>query len=124
MSYAFMRHAHSLMFSFALSGVIATVALQAATQGAQPPEGFTSLFNGKSFEGWHGRTTVDPRYPESSTSIVMALVIPTWAGLSGLADPPGLKPRPTLGTPGLKPRPTVGRSVSRPSRITARLGAG
>lgn len=27
----------------------------------QPPEGFVHLFDGKSFEGWHGRPHVDPR---------------------------------------------------------------
>ena len=30
-------------------------------QEIKAPEGFTSLFNGKSFDGWHGRPTLDPR---------------------------------------------------------------
>lgn len=28
---------------------------------AEPPEGFTALFNGKDFTGWHGRPHYDPR---------------------------------------------------------------
>ncbi len=32
-----------------------------SAQEVKPPEGFTALFDGKSFEGWHGRNTIDPR---------------------------------------------------------------
>jgi hypothetical protein len=31
----------------------------------EPPEGFVKLFDGKSFEGWHGRPHLDPREWES-----------------------------------------------------------
>ncbi len=35
--------------------------LHAADEQPQPPEGFTSLFNGKDLSGWWGATTEDPR---------------------------------------------------------------
>jgi hypothetical protein len=37
-----------------------------AADEIQPPAGFTSLFNGKDFDGWHGRPTLDPRKWEST----------------------------------------------------------
>lgn len=62
MSYAIARHAHRLLLTLALSGAVsATVALPVSAQSSEAPEGFTALFDGKSFEGWHGRPTLDPR---------------------------------------------------------------
>ena len=50
---------------FSSIAACALLALGAVTpslaQEIKPPEGFTSLFNGKSFDGWHGRETIDPR---------------------------------------------------------------
>lgn len=37
-----------------------TVANAASPAAKSAPEGFTSLFNGKNLEGWHGRKTADP----------------------------------------------------------------
>jgi len=36
------------------------VALAARTEGPKPPEGFTPLFNGRDFSGWHAMPTFDP----------------------------------------------------------------
>jgi Domain of Unknown Function (DUF1080) len=39
-----------------------------APQGASSREGFTTLFNGKDFTGWHGQKTMDPRQFEALAS--------------------------------------------------------
>lgn len=44
----------------------------AFAQDVKPPDGFTALFNGKSFDGWHGRTTVDPRKWEETPAATKA----------------------------------------------------
>ncbi len=50
----------------------ALLALSAITPGlaqdVKPPEGFTALFDGKSFTGWHGRPHLDPRQWESKSA--------------------------------------------------------
>ncbi len=51
-----LRHGTAICLGLALTTVCN---LQA--QEIKPPEGFTSLFNGKDFSNWHGRSTVDPR---------------------------------------------------------------
>lgn len=52
----------ALFSSIAACALLAIGAVTPAlAQEVKPPEGFTSLFNGKSFDGWHGRTTIDPR---------------------------------------------------------------
>lgn len=43
------------------STVFASVAFSALTQAAQPPAGFTALFNGKDLSGWRGGSTYDHR---------------------------------------------------------------
>jgi hypothetical protein len=54
------------LVSFVLiTGMALTAAKGAAPERAQTakplPEGFTALFNGKDFTGWHGQKTMDPR---------------------------------------------------------------
>ena len=52
----------TLFSSIAASALLVLGAIAPAiAQDVKPPEGFLALFNGKSFEGWHGRTTLDPR---------------------------------------------------------------
>src|SRR5687767_494676 len=43
------------------SAFISCVGLAAIAQAAQPPAGFTSLFNGQDLSGWRGGTTYDHR---------------------------------------------------------------
>lgn len=43
------------------STVFASVALATLTQAAQPPAGFTALYNGKDLSGWRGGSTYDHR---------------------------------------------------------------
>jgi hypothetical protein len=54
-----MSHTHlrTLLIAFFL---LALVAIGARTDEAQAPEGFTPLFNGKDFSGWHAMPTFDP----------------------------------------------------------------
>lgn len=44
-----------------LSALIAGIVLAASAHAAQPPAGFTALFNGKDLAGWRGGTTYDHR---------------------------------------------------------------
>ncbi len=53
-----MRIALSLIISCGLAAA-QSVSLQAAVN--QPPDGFTSLFNGQDLDGWRGRPHLDPR---------------------------------------------------------------
>ncbi len=46
---------------FAIGCSLLSAALPCSAQEIKAPEGFISLFNGTSFEGWHGRPTLDPR---------------------------------------------------------------
>lgn len=57
-------------FSSFAAAAFLSIALGAVAhaQDIKPPEGFVSLFNGKSFEGWHGRTTLDPRKWDSTAA--------------------------------------------------------
>ncbi|MCC6508114.1 MAG: DUF1080 domain-containing protein [Pirellulaceae bacterium] len=48
-------------YFFACTLLASTTLSSASAQEVKPPEGFVALFNGKSFEGWHGRSTLDPR---------------------------------------------------------------
>lgn len=43
-----------------LLGLLSPISTFAADSPAQPPEGFTALFNGKDLTGWHGGKTEDP----------------------------------------------------------------
>ncbi len=60
----------ALFSSIAACALLAVAASSSAlAQDGKPPEGFVALFNGKSFEGWHGRSTVDPRkFAEASAA--------------------------------------------------------
>src|SRR5215203_4755756 len=48
-------------FRLATITVLASCGLAALTRAAQPPAGFTALFNGKDLAGWRGGTTYDHR---------------------------------------------------------------
>lgn len=62
MPIAFAWPVRTFVMSLSCCVGIAIVATSiASAQEIKAPEGFTSLFNGKSFEGWHGRPTIDPR---------------------------------------------------------------
>ena len=45
---------------------------------ADPPEGFTALFNGKNFDGWHGRPHYDPRKLAAMSDEEKAKTIDAW----------------------------------------------
>ncbi|MGN6136916.1 MAG: 3-keto-disaccharide hydrolase [Aureliella sp.] len=47
-------------------GLLTSMVAAGAADEIQPPAGFTSLFNGKDFDGWHGRPTLDTRKWEST----------------------------------------------------------
>ncbi len=53
-------------------GMVATalviVALAGVARAAEPPAGFTSLFNGRDLSGWRGRPQLDPRKEAAGTS--------------------------------------------------------
>lgn len=67
MFHASLRPFHFLLMTLASSGGLLTSMVAAgAADEIQPPAGFTSLFNGKDFDGWHGRPTLDPRKWEST----------------------------------------------------------
>jgi len=64
MTVSFCQWAHKLARTGLSGAAVLGLALSSVSISAQeikPPAGFTSLFNGKSFEGWHGRPTLDPR---------------------------------------------------------------
>jgi len=48
-------------FRLLVATAFAALALGTATQAAQPPAGFTALFNGKDLKGWRGGSTFDHR---------------------------------------------------------------
>ena len=49
------------ILSLTAAAVAFVAGLSPQTQAANPPEGFTSLFNGRNLEGWHGMGHFDPR---------------------------------------------------------------
>ena len=56
----------------------ASLALSASTQAAQPPAGFTALFNGKDLKGWRGGSTFDHRKLLAMTPELRAEQIKKW----------------------------------------------
>lgn len=56
----------------------ASLALSTATQAAQPPAGFTALFNGKDLAGWRGGSTFDHRKLLAMTPEARAEQIKKW----------------------------------------------
>ncbi|PAW82931.1 MAG: hypothetical protein B9S33_14465 [Pedosphaera sp. Tous-C6FEB] len=56
----------------------AAFALSASTQAAQPPTGFTALFNGKDLKGWRGGSTFDHRKLLAMTPEARAEKIKSW----------------------------------------------
>ncbi len=50
----------------------------ARTSAADPPKGFTALFDGESLKGWHGMPGVDPRDLTKMTEEVRAKTIAGW----------------------------------------------
>ncbi len=63
--------------SFALTA-LAALALTTASHGAQPPAGFTALFNGKDLAGWRGGSTFDHRKLLAMTPEARAEQIKKW----------------------------------------------
>ncbi|KAF0169969.1 MAG: hypothetical protein FD161_4868 [Limisphaerales bacterium] len=58
--------------------IFASLALGTATQAAQPPAGFTALFNGKDLKGWRGGSTFDHRKLLAMTPEQRAEQIKKW----------------------------------------------
>lgn len=52
---------HSFFWACGLMLALTHLPLGQAQDATQPPKGFTSLYNGKNLDGWHGRKTSDPR---------------------------------------------------------------
>lgn len=56
----------------------AALVMSASTQAAQPPAGFTALFNGKDLKGWRGGSTFDHRKLLAMTPEARAEQIKKW----------------------------------------------
>lgn len=71
-----------------MSLVVAASIAFCHAQETPVPAGFTSLFNGKSFDGWHGRSTIDPRKwavaPESDKSKLNQEISDHWKIVDGV----------------------------------------
>ncbi len=76
-----------IRFSRRLLLVIASIALGLTARAAQPPAGFTPLFNGKDLSGWRGGSTYDHRKLLSLPEAERAALIAKWtASLTQLKD--------------------------------------
>ncbi|NBV21269.1 MAG: DUF1080 domain-containing protein [Proteobacteria bacterium] len=71
------RTAHRWFRSLVVTA-FASLALGTAVQAAQPPAGFTALFNGKDLKGWRGGTTFDHRKLLAMTPEQRAEQIKKW----------------------------------------------
>lgn len=67
MLHDFIRPAHALTLLAACACAWSLPVSASLAQGKKAPEGFTALFDGKSFDGWHGRPTLDPRKWEETS---------------------------------------------------------
>ncbi len=68
-----------LLRSLGLSlAILATSSVATADDQNQPPKGFTALFNGKDFAGWHGMPHFDPRKLAEMSDDARAAQIKTW----------------------------------------------
>ena len=65
-------------FRSLIASTLAALAFTAAAQAAQPPAGFTPLFNGKDLSGWRGGTTFDHRKLMAMTPEARAEQIKKW----------------------------------------------
>ena len=72
-----MKHTNSFTSSF-LVAALALAAGLCAAPAAQPPAGFTALFNGKDLAGWRGGTTYDHRKLLAMTPEQRAEQIKKW----------------------------------------------
>ena len=67
---------HSLSFSTVLS--VSVLAVCAVCRGAEIPEGFHAVFNGKDLTGWHGMPHFDPRDLAKMTPEMRVKQIAEW----------------------------------------------
>jgi hypothetical protein len=73
-----MHHSSPRPFRLLVATAFAALALGTATQAAQPPAGFTALFNGKDLAGWRGGSTFDHRKLLAMTPEARAEQIKKW----------------------------------------------
>ena len=75
--------------AFALATLVLTAGLLPA---AQPPPGFTALFNGRDLTGWRGGTTFDHRKLLEMPEAERAAQIAKWTATMTELDPKSKKP--------------------------------
>ena len=73
-----MQNTSPRLFRLLVATAFASLALSVSTQAAQPPAGFTALFNGKDLKGWRGGSTFDHRKLLAMTPEQRAEQIKKW----------------------------------------------
>jgi hypothetical protein len=73
-----MHHNSPRPLRLLVATALAALALSAGAQAAQPPAGFTALFNGKDLAGWRGGSTFDHRKLLAMTPEQRAEQIKKW----------------------------------------------